>query len=127
MAELPLLLRQVNIAKDPANLTDLEKKHVPVIEAPDAVKAGVPFQVTVHVGKLLKHPNDPEHHIQSIDLYKGYVLLAHVELAGALAEPKVTFTVSLPADTDDANGGLRVFEKCNMHGVWEATRAIQVG
>jgi superoxide reductase len=126
MAELPALLRQINKPKDPKNLTDLEKKHLPIIEAPASVKAGEPFQVTVHVGKLLKHPNEPEHHIQSIELYKGYVQLARVDLAGAMAEPKVTFTITLAANTDDANGGLRAFEKCNMHGIWEATQPITV-
>jgi len=127
MAELPELLTRVNKAKDPANMTDLEKKHVPVIEAPDSVTAGEPFEVTVHVGKLLKHPNEPGHHIESVDLYKGYVLLARAALAGATTEPKVTFTVMLEPDVAAGDGVLRAFEKCNLHGVWENTKAITVG
>lgn len=127
MAELPELLTRVNKPKDAANMTDLEKKHVPVIEAPDKVKAGEPFQVTVHVGKLLAHPNEPGHHIESVELYKGYVFLARADLAGATTAPKVTFTVMIDPTIAADDGVLRAFEKCNMHGTWESTRAIQVG
>lgn len=127
MAELPALLTRINKPQDADKLTDLEKKHLPVIEAPDSVKAGEPFEVTVHVGKLLAHPNEPGHHIESIELYKGHVFLARVDLAGGLAEPKATFTVMLESDVDDQNSGLRAFEKCNLHGTWESTRAIEVG
>ena len=127
MAELPELLTRVNKAKDAATLTDLEKKHVPVIEAPDKVKAGEPFQVTVHVGKLLAHPNEPGHHVEWVELYQGYVFLARADLAGATTEPKVTFTVRLEAAIAAKEGVLRAFEKCNLHGTWESTRPIQVG
>ena len=80
----------------------------------------------VHVGKRLAHPNEPGHHVESIELYKGHVLLARADLAGGLAEPKATFTVMLESDVDDQNGGLRAFEKCNLHGTWESTKAIEV-
>jgi len=126
MAKLPDLLNRVNKVKDPAAMTDLEKKHVPVIEAPDSVKAGLPFDVTVHVGKLLKHPNEPEHHIEWIELYKGYVFLARADLAAATTEPKVTFTVALEPELAADDGLLRAFEKCNMHGVWEAAKPVNV-
>jgi len=127
MAKLPELLNRVNKVKDPSAPTDLEKKHAPVIEAPDAVKAGEPFTVTVHVGKLLKHPNEPEHHIEWIELYKGYVFLARADLAGGTTEPRVTFTVALEPELGAGDGLLRAFEKCNMHGTWEATKAVKVG
>ena len=126
MAELPALLTRVNKPADPKALTDLEKKHLPVIEAPDTVKAGEPFDVTVHVGKLLKHPNELEHHIECVELYVGYVRLAEMTLSGAMAEPKVTFSVKLDPALAAGEGLLRAFEKCNMHGVWEATKPIAV-
>ena len=126
MAELPALLTKVNQPADPKALTDLEKKHVPVIEAPDTVKAGQPFEVTVHVGKLLAHPNEPEHHVEYIELYKGYVFLARAALAGATTEPKVTFSIKLDPAIAAEDGVLRAFEKCNMHGVWVSTKPIAV-
>ena len=126
MSKLPELLNRVNKVKDLAATTDLEKKHLPAIEAPDSVKAGTPFEVTVHVGKLLKHPNELEHHIQFIELYKGYVFLARADLSAATTEPKVTFTVILEPELAAGDDVLRAFEKCNMHGLWEATKAIKV-
>ena len=126
MPELPELLTRVNKAKNPDALTDLEKKHLPVITAPDSVKAGEPFEVTLHVGKMLRHPNEPGHHIESVELYKGYVLLARVDLAGATTEPRVTLTVTLDPAIADDDAVLRAFDKCNVHGVWESTRPIQV-
>ncbi|MEA2037441.1 MAG: desulfoferrodoxin family protein, partial [Nanoarchaeota archaeon] len=57
MSEENLFL-QINKAKDPNNMNDLEKKHLPVIDCPDSVKKGEPFEITIEVGKLLKHPNE---------------------------------------------------------------------
>jgi len=43
MAEAGDLFEGVNRPADPENLTDLEKKHTPVIEVTDRVKAGESF------------------------------------------------------------------------------------
>ena len=127
MAEIPAILTKVNKpGGDPSSMSDLEKKHVPVIEAPDSVAAGQEFQVTVHVGKLLKHPNEAEHHIEFIDLYKGYVWLGRASLAGITTEPKVTFNVKLYPEIAQGDNVLRAYEKCNIHGVWEGTKAVEV-
>ena len=45
------------------------EKHVPVIEAPEKVKAGEVFEVKIRVGKEIPHPNTTEHHIRWISLY----------------------------------------------------------
>lgn len=45
-----------------------KEKHVPVIKAPEKVKAGEPFEVTVIVGDEVPHPNTVEHHIKWIAL-----------------------------------------------------------
>ena len=47
-------------------MTDLEKKHTPVIESPKKVKKGEPFEVHLEVGKLMKHPNENAHYIEWI-------------------------------------------------------------
>ena len=65
----------VNTAADIENATDLEKKHIPVISAPHKVKKAEKFEVTVEVGKLLEHPNEPDHHIEFIELYAGERIL----------------------------------------------------
>lgn len=126
MADLPQLLTKVNKAEDCSNMSDLEKKHVPVIEAPDSVKAGEPFDVTVTVGKLLAHPNEAEHHIEWVDLYADYLFLARLDVAAVTTAPKATLSVCLTPEMVAGDGVLRAFEKCNMHGVWEGKKAIKV-
>ena len=121
MAEVRDLWAGVNKPLDPANLVDLEKKHVPVIDAPAAAVKGLPVNVTVEVGKLLAHPNEPAHFIEWIDLYEDRLFLAQARFTPVKVNPKVTFTVAL-----SQSGTLRAFARCNIHGVWEGDRAITV-
>ncbi len=115
------LFSQVNRPADPANLTDLEKKHLPVIDAPERVGAGEAIQVSVEVGKLLAHPNEPAHHIEFIDLYEDDVFLVRADFTGAKVNPKVSFELMLKK-----SGILRAFSSCNLHGVWEANKPISI-
>lgn len=126
MAKLPELLLKVNKVADAKNPTDLEKKHIPVIEAPASVKPGEMFDVTVHVGKLLEHPNEPEHFIEYIELFAGWVPLVRVDLAAGVTQPKVVLRVAVEPEMLVDGGCLRAFEKCNKHGVWAGEKAIKV-
>jgi superoxide reductase len=116
------LFEGVNMVEDPENPTDLEKKHVPVITAPDEVKANEPFDVTVEVGKLKAHPDDPDHFINFITLYAGHVYLARLDLVPGRTKPTMKTTVVLDKDI----GPLRAFEYCNIHGTWEGRKEIAV-
>ncbi len=115
------LLSGVNTPEDINNPTDTEKKHLPVIDAPDSAGMGEPVTVTVEVGKLLKHPNEPAHHIEWLDLYEDKLYLARADFTGGKVSPKVTFEISLKK-----SGTLRAFACCNLHGVWEGDRKINV-
>ncbi|MHC4183002.1 MAG: class II SORL domain-containing protein [Planctomycetota bacterium] len=115
------LLAGVNTPEDINNPTDTEKKHLPVIDAPDSAGMGEPVTVTVEVGKLLKHPNEPAHHIEWLDLYEDKLYLARADFTGGKVSSKVTFEVSLKK-----SGTLRAFACCNLHGVWEGDRKINV-
>jgi superoxide reductase len=116
------LFSKINRAENPKDLTELEKKHLPVIDAPDRVKAGEPFPVTIEVGKLLSHPNEPAHHIQWIVLLNGSVTLAIVQLTPVSSSPKVTLKITL-----EKNAKLRALERCNIHGEWEHSKEVKVG
>jgi superoxide reductase len=118
----PDLFADVNRVKDPANMTDLEKKHVPVISAPDKVAPGECFEVKIEVGKLMAHPNANDHFIGFIELYAGHVFIARIDLVPHLTCPIVKVAMRL----DKAVGSLRVFGWCNIHGTWEADKPIQV-
>ena len=112
----------VNIPKDPKTLSELEQKHIPVITAPDKVKQGEIFTVTVEVGKYKAHPNEPAHFIEWIELYSGDTFLFRASLAGSLSQPKIT----IPAKLTHAHGPLKAWAKCNIHGLWEGEKDVNV-
>ncbi|MFH1855756.1 MAG: desulfoferrodoxin family protein [Candidatus Omnitrophota bacterium] len=116
------LLCGVNEPKDKMNLTDLEKKHIPVIDAPQKVRKDALFEVRIEVGKLLEHPNEATHFIEWLELYAGETFLARAHFSGGISYPSVIFKVKL----SHAHGPLRVWEKCNLHGLWESTKDIIV-
>jgi superoxide reductase len=112
----------VNTPQDADNPTDLEKKHIPVISAPDEVKAGECFEVTVEVGKLLDHPNERSHYINFVDLYCGDAFLTRLDLTPVSTCPVLKACVRL----DKCCGPLKAFEFCNLHGTWMASKDIKV-
>ena len=116
------LFSGINRPADADNLTDLEKRHLPMISAPDRVKAGKCFEATVEVGKLLEHPQDHSHFIQFIELYAGHVYVARLLLTAAMTRPILKVRVRL----DRHVGPLRALALCNMHGTWECTKDITV-
>lgn len=97
-----------------------DAKHTPVIEAPDSVKAGEPFAVTIKVGATM-HPTLSEHAVQWIALYSGDVELARATLTPTLTHPVVTFTVVLEESTT-----LRALSAPNHSAAWEATKKVTV-
>ncbi|MBN1406066.1 MAG: hypothetical protein JW946_06065 [Candidatus Omnitrophica bacterium] len=103
-------------------LSELEQKHLPVIDAPKKVKRDETFLVVIEVGKLKAHPNEPVHFIEWIELYCGDTFLFRVNLAASMSLPKVTIPVKLT----HAHGPLKAREKCNIHGLWEFTKIIEV-
>jgi superoxide reductase len=112
----------VNTVADPDNMTDLEKKHVPVITAPESVGRGECFEVTVEVGKHLAHPNEPGHFIGFVELYADQTYLGRVHFTHTRTCPVATFRVAL----EHIHEKLRAFEYCNLHGTWEGDLPIQV-
>ena len=112
----------VNRPVDPGNLTDLEKKHIPVIEAPSTVNRGECFCVSVEVGKMLAHPNERGHFIEFIDLYADELFLTRVDLTAVSTCPKATLCLALSAPAKE----LQAYGRCNIHGVWVGSAPINV-
>jgi len=112
----------VNMIEDPDQATDLEKKHLPIISAPKSVKKGECFEVTVEVGKFLKHPNEPGHFIQFAEFYAGDTYLTRMDFTAKTTWLVMKVCVSL----DHAHGKLRAFERCNLHGTCENDVDIEV-
>jgi superoxide reductase len=105
---------------DPANLTETEQLHVPIIEAPNTAAAGEMFAVTVKVSKY-PHVMEAGHYIQFVDLYADQTFLSRVSFTPTAPRPKVTFFVDLTESTT-----LRATVFCNLHGFWESKRWIRI-
>jgi superoxide reductase len=101
--------------------TAFDAKHTPKIVAPDSVKRGEWFDVTVSVGAQGAHPSLQEHFVRYIALYKDTVEIARVYLHPVYSKPMVTFTVAL-----DQGGTLRAVEEPTHSSGWEANKKIDV-
>jgi superoxide reductase len=115
------------------------EKHVPVIECPDQVKANELVQVKVSLGKEIAHPNTTAHHIRWIQLFfhpegekftyqlGNFVFSAH----GESTEGPDTSTVYTHHEVSTSfktgkPGTLYALAFCNIHGLWQSQKQIQV-
>jgi superoxide reductase len=98
-----------------------DEKHTPKIEAPDTVKRGQWFDVTVTVGAGGVHPSLAEHFVRYIALYKDSAEIARVYLHPVFSYPKVTFTIAL-----DEGGNLRAVAEPTHSAGWESSKKIVV-
>ena len=101
--------------------TSFDPKHTPKIVAPDSVKRGQWFDVTVNIGAGGEHPSLSEHSIRYIALYINTAEIARVYLHPVYSFPKVTFTIAL-----DEGGLLRAIAEPNHSAGWEAAKKIAV-
>ena len=98
-----------------------DPKHTPKIVAPDTVKRGQWFDVTVSVGSGGEHPSLSEHYVRYIALYVNTTEISRVYLHPVYSFPKVTFTIAL-----DEGGSLRALEEPTHSAAWEASKKITV-
>lgn len=99
----------------------VDPKHTPKIIAPDKVKRGQWFDVTVSVGSDSDHPSLSEHFVRYIALYINSAEISRVYFHPVYSFPKVTFTIAL-----DVGGELRATEEPTHSGAWEAAKKITV-
>jgi superoxide reductase len=98
-----------------------DEKHTPKIEAPDTVKRGQWFEVTVTVGAGSAHPSLAEHFVRYIALYKDSAEIARVYLHPVFSYPKAVFTIAL-----DEGGVLRAVAEPTHSAAWEGSKKIAV-
>ena len=101
--------------------TGFDAKHSPKIVAPDSVKRGEWFNVTVSVGQGSQHPSLQEHFVRYVALYKDSVEIARTYLHPVYSAPIVTFTIAL-----DEGGSLRAVEEPTHSAAWETSKKIDV-
>ena len=98
-----------------------DAKHTPKIVAPDSVKRGQWFDVTIDIGAGGEHPSLSEHFVRYIALYINTAEISRVYLHPVYSFPKVTFTVAL-----DEGGSLRAIAEPTHSAGWEAAKKIVV-
>ena len=110
-------LTELNKPADWNNLSGMAKKHVPIIEAPDTVKANEPFVVRIKVGGIdgVEHPNTLSHWINWLELYAGERLISRIEFGSELSD-KYVLTINAALKESVI---LRAQGFCNLHGIWE--------
>ena len=95
---------------------DFSKKHVPFISAE---RDGERVALTVEVGHAVKHPNLPDHWIDTIQVYAEMAPIATFNFAAGVVEPKITVLAALDPGTK-----VMVSGRCNLHGVWIAETTV---
>ncbi len=116
-----------------------KEKHAPVIEAPDSSKKGAVVQVSVSVGKEIPHPNKTEHHIRWIEVYfhadgaKFPLQIARLDFTahGESPDGPDTSTVytspgAVCSFKTDKPGTILASSYCNIHGLWESAKRLEV-
>lgn len=115
------------------------EKHIPVIDAPDSVKKGEFFKVTITVGKEIAHPNTTEHHIRWASLYfqpaneKFPYQIGKCEFTvhGESAQGPNTSTIFTHPEAvftfkTEKSGKLFSASYCNIHGLWQYSKELLV-
>ncbi|MFC1576573.1 desulfoferrodoxin family protein [Candidatus Omnitrophota bacterium] len=99
--------------KDSGNLTDLEKKHIPVILV--VKKCGLIPEgcqdVHVKMGEI-QHPMTPEHSIRHIDFYIDKGFISRIHLTPEKLNPAGALHLK------PGGGKLTAIALCNLHGAW---------
>ena len=103
----------IKTPKDINNLTELEKKHIPVITVVKKCSLIPEGCQDVHVKMgQVQHPMIIEHHIMHIDFYIDNKFISRVMLTPEKLNPAATVHMKL------GSGKLTAIELCNLHGAW---------
>ena len=103
----------LKLPKDANNLSELEKKHIPVIKAVKTcglVPEGC-LDVHIRIGEIL-HPMQNEHYILDIDLYINQEFSARVKLTPQDLNPAAGLHLKA------TDGKISAVSHCNLHGSW---------
>lgn len=101
--------------QDRNNLSELEKKHIPVIKVVKTcglIPEGCQ-DVHVRIGEI-QHPMQPEHYILEIDFYIDKEFISRVKLTPEKLNPAAALHLKVQS------GKLTVIDHCNLHGNWIA-------
>ena len=115
-------LHPLKKARDSAELSDMEKKHIPSISFS---KSEEHIDARIHVGEI-EHEMSAEHRISFIDIYLSSPMLnkkcvSRVTFACERMRPSATLRFSCP----DASM-IKVVGRCTAHGSWLGNASLHV-
>lgn len=115
------------------------EKHVPVIECKDRIQKNELLKVKVTIGKEIDHPNTTEHHIRWIRTFfvpdggafafdlGTFEFNAHGESTqGPNKGPVYTHHEATFSFKTNKSGTINALSYCNIHGLWESSKKIEV-
>jgi len=115
------------------------EKHVPVIDAPDKNKKGEWINMALIVGKEIAHPNTTEHHIRWISVFflpdgeKFAYEIAKIEFgshgesaAGPNMSTVYTHAQGVVKFKTDKPGTILASSYCNIHGLWQNSKKLDI-
>jgi superoxide reductase len=120
------LFKGINRLENPEHESKLEQLHVPVIHAPEKVKAGEVFPIDLTIGKIV-HPMGPAHWIETVLISIGnepagtFMFRSH-----GYMKPEGRFNLILGDNLKGKTVSLVVQDKCNLHGIWESYINVEV-
>ena len=109
----------IKTPKDRDNLTELEKKHVPVVKVVKTcgLIPGGCTDVHVRMGEI-QHPMEAKHYIVHIDFYVDNEFISRIRLTPEKLNPAGALHLKVKS------GKLNVIELCNLHGAWISEASI---
>ncbi|HZK00719.1 MAG TPA: class II SORL domain-containing protein [Tissierellaceae bacterium] len=108
------------------------EKHVPVIHAPESVKAGDEVEVKVLIGEEIPHPNTFEHYIAWIKVFfhpegaKFPIEIATFDFAAHGESDLLTAPYGVTKFKVSKSGTILASSYCNIHGLWENNQELKV-
>jgi len=110
-----------NFARDPENMSDMEKLHVPDMTLPPVIEDGAQAPLTVE----MDHPMDPDHYIKSIQILN---FADPVVIKGKFYFTPVNGSVYFGTQIRLAGGDGTVWciAECNQHGKWASSQDVKV-
>jgi superoxide reductase len=97
--------------EDPENLTDGDKKHIPILHVTECGLIDGCTDVHATVGEI-EHMMTKEHFISYVDYYLDYKFISRIWLSPEVCKPAVSMHLA------ENSGRVTVVENCNIHGNW---------
>ena len=116
-AALPTIIKK---ARDPKNLTPMEKMHVPLLGLPPIAEDGAIVPAYVDV----EHPMEPGHYIKSVEiLFYTDPVVAKGRFHFTPQNGKAFLSTQIRLGE---SGELVCISECNKHGKWIGTVSVKV-